>query len=101
MKLALALILATAGFVPWQERQAFEVAAIKPNALGYIDLGGGLRVLSGRTQCQAADTRPIPGDPLPLPGMGRCHVRNSTGQGIIKFAHRRAGGPPTPAAHPS
>jgi uncharacterized protein (TIGR03435 family) len=92
MKLALALMLAIAAFEPWQERQAFEVAAIKPNALGYIDLGGGLRILSGRTQCQAADTRAIPGDPIPLPGLGRCHVHNSTLKEIINTAYSVAYG---------
>jgi hypothetical protein len=40
--------------------QSFEAASTKPNPLGYIDLGGGVRVLSGQTRCGAVDTRVIP-----------------------------------------
>src|SRR5262245_47976506 len=66
---------------------AFEVASIKPNADGFIDIGGGLRLLSGQTRCQAVDTRPVPGDPLPAAGLGRCNVRNSTLKEIINVAY--------------
>src|SRR6185436_16989778 len=42
--------------------QAFEVASIRQNKEGFIDLGGGARVLSGATRCRGVDTRDTPGD---------------------------------------
>ena len=72
---------------------AFEVASIKPNAQGFIDLGGGMRLLRGETRCQGADTRAIPGDPLPPAGPGRCVVRNATVKEIIDVAHGLRFGP--------
>jgi uncharacterized protein (TIGR03435 family) len=73
--------------------QRFEVASIKPNVLGYIDLGRGLRGLSGQTRCRAVDTRVIPGDLLQAPAQGRCYVRNSTLKEIINTAYGFRFGP--------
>jgi uncharacterized protein (TIGR03435 family) len=78
---------------PGASRIAFEVASIRPNAQGFIDLGGGLRLLSGRTRCQATDTPLLPGDPLPSPGLGRCAVRNSTVKEMIDVAYGLRFGP--------
>jgi uncharacterized protein (TIGR03435 family) len=74
--------------------QSFEVASIKRNAQGFIDIGGGARILSGATRCHGVDTLAIPGDPLPLPGLGRCSVRNSTLKELIDVAYRLRLGPP-------
>ena len=75
---------------------AFEVASIKPNSIGFIDLGRGLRLLRGETRCQATDTPAIPGDPLPPPGPGRCTIRNSTVKEMIDVAYELRFGPARP-----
>ena len=78
--------------VATQER--FEVASIKPNAQGFIDLGGGARLLSGATRCRASDSPVIPGDPLAPAALGRCSVRNSTLKEMINAAYSlRLGAP--------
>jgi uncharacterized protein (TIGR03435 family) len=66
---------------------AFEVATIKPNALGFIDIGGGARLLSGQTRCHGSDFRPQLGDPLPVPPLGRCISRNSTLKELMNVAY--------------
>jgi uncharacterized protein (TIGR03435 family) len=66
---------------------AFEVATIKPNALGFIDIGGGARLLSGQTRCHGSDFRPQAGDPLPVPPLGRCISRNSTLKELMNVAY--------------
>ena len=62
---------------------AFEVVSIKPNTQGFIDLGGGLRLLHGETRCGATDSVRSPGDPLPPSAPGRCVIRNSTVKELI------------------
>jgi len=74
-------------------RPKFEVASIKPNAQGFIDLGGGGRLLSGQTRCHATDSRAIPADPLPAAALGRCYVRNGTLKEIINTAYGLRFGP--------
>src|SRR5438552_15207891 len=56
------------------EPLTFEVATIKPNLNGYIDLGNGQRVLSGRTHCHGIDSHVVRGDLIGLPALGRCSV---------------------------
>ena len=75
------------------QNPSFEVASIKPNAVGHIDLGGGQWVLSGRTHCQGTDARAARGDLIPLPGLGRCSVRNSTLKEMIDVAYNLRIGP--------
>jgi uncharacterized protein (TIGR03435 family) len=70
-----------------QTPSTFEVASIRPNSQGFIDLGGGARLLSGATRCQGTDTRAIPGDPLPVTPQGRCVVRNSTLKEMMNNAY--------------
>src|SRR5262245_59253616 len=67
--------------------QAFEVATVKQNAQGFIDIGGGSRLLSGQTRCHGSDFRPLPGDPLPVPPLGRCLSRNSTLKELMNVAY--------------
>jgi hypothetical protein len=55
----------------------FEVVSIKQNVAGFIDLGGGMRLLRGETRCKATGVPNMPGDPRPLPDRGRCVARNS------------------------
>jgi len=78
---------------PQETRSAFEVATIKPNAEGFIDIGGGARILSGQTRCRGIDTRAISGDPLPVTPMGRCVVRNSTLKEMLNSAYSLRFGP--------
>ena len=73
--------------------EAFEAASIKPNRDGFIDLGGGQRLLRGETRCHGIDSPPIPGDPLPAVGPGRCAVRNSTVKEMINVAYDLRFGP--------
>jgi uncharacterized protein (TIGR03435 family) len=75
------------------KKETFEVATVKPNPDGFIELGGGQRVLSGRTHCHGIDTRAIPGDLIGLPALGRCSVRNSTLKEIIDVAYNLRVGP--------
>jgi uncharacterized protein (TIGR03435 family) len=76
--------------------QSFEVASIKPNTQGYIDLGGGARLLSGATRCRAVDSPALPGDPIAPAATGRCNVGNSTLKELINVAYSlRAGAPRT------
>lgn len=72
---------------------SFEVVSIKPNTRGFIDLGGGLRLLRGETRCHAADAAAVPGDPLPAAGPGRCAIRNSTVKEMIDVAYDLRFGP--------
>jgi uncharacterized protein (TIGR03435 family) len=74
--------------------QAFEVASIRQNKDGFIDLGGGARVLSGATRCRGVDTRETPGDPLSPSALGRCTIRNSTLKELIDVAYGMRLGPP-------
>jgi uncharacterized protein (TIGR03435 family) len=87
---SLAGILVLTGTVGAQQ---FEVASIRENKQGYIDLGGGARVLSGRTRCQTVDSPDIPGDPIPAPGPGRCVARNMTVKELINVAYGLRFGP--------
>ena len=92
MKNLVALIAFTIHFlcacaVYAQSLPTFEVASIRPNSQGFIDLGGGARLLSGATRCQGTDTRPIPGDPLPVTPQGRCIIRNSTLEEMMNNAY--------------
>jgi uncharacterized protein (TIGR03435 family) len=75
------------------KKETFKVATVKPNPDGFIDLGGGQRILSGRTHCHGTDTRAIPGDLIGLPALGRCSVRNSTLKEIIDVAYNLRIGP--------
>src|SRR5262245_6787665 len=81
------LLVLTLATIMFSAQATFEVAVIKPNAEGRIDLGNGVSVLSGRTHCRGADTRAVQGDLIPLPPLGRCSVRNSTLKEMINIAY--------------
>ena len=81
------LLLTTALLATYPLQATFEVASIKRNAEGRIDLGNGVSVLSGRTHCHGVDTRAVPGDAIPLPALGRYSVRNSTLKEMINIAY--------------
>src|SRR5262245_30879123 len=81
------LLIVTMAALMFTAQVTFEVAVIKPNAEGRIDLGNGVSVLSGRTHCRGVDTRAVEGDLIPLPPLGRCSVRNSTLKEMINIAY--------------
>ena len=75
------------------QKPSFEVATIKPNPNGYIDLGNGQRVLSGRTHCHGIDSNVVRGDLIGLPALGWCSVLNSTLKEMIDVAYTLRIGP--------
>src|SRR5262245_197378 len=79
--------------------QTFEVASIRPNGLGYIDIGGNARLLNGQTRCRGTDTQDIPGDPLPPTPLGRCRIGNSTLKEMINVAYALRFGPARPVVN--
>jgi uncharacterized protein (TIGR03435 family) len=87
--LILAMVITAAQNLPLK----FEVATIKPNPNGYIDLGNGQRVLSGRTHCHGIDSHPVRGDVISLPALGSCSVLNSTLKEMIDVAYTLRIGP--------
>ena len=92
-KIALPVVVcALAGTLSAMQAE-FEVVSIKQSVTGFIDLGGGTRLLRGETRCNATGVRTIPGDPLPVPGRGRCVARNSTVKELIDVAYELRFGP--------
>lgn len=66
----------------------FDSISIKRNPQGFIDIGGGDRLLEGYIQCRGVDSAPDSADPLPKVGVGGCGARNATVKELINVAYR-------------
>jgi uncharacterized protein (TIGR03435 family) len=66
----------------------FDSITIRRNSQGFIDLGGGDRMVDGYIQCRGVDSEPGRADPLPKVGAGGCGARNATVKELINAAYQ-------------